>query len=164
MSRTRSALIEGARRSIEKVGVRQTSMADIADQGQIARATLYNHFRRKQDVFLALLEDEIEQMRSLALAQPTLDGALLTLATYLREHRVLAPIVEREPEVVALLTRITPHEIWLTARSALADIYARHRATEPNPVAVDIAMRWLVSQIASPSEDLRRSIAVIATL
>lgn len=164
MNRTRAALIEGARRSIEKVGVRQTSMADIADQGQIARATLYNHFRSKQDVFLALVEDEIEQMRAIALEQPTLDGALLALATYLRDHRVLAPIVAREPAIVAMLTRITPHETWLNARSALADVYARHRTSEPNPAAVDIALRWLVTQISSPSEDLRRSIAVIAAL
>ena len=164
MSRTRAALIDGARRSIEKVGVRQTSMADIADLGQIARATLYNHFRSKQDVFLALAEDEIEQMRTLALEQPTLDSALLALATHVRDHPILVPIVEREPEIVALLTRITPHEVWLSARSALADVYARHRTSEPNPAAVDIALRWLVTQISSPSEDLRRSVAVIATL
>lgn len=164
MNRTRAALIAGARKSIEKVGVRHTSMADIADLGQIARATLYNHFRRKQDVFLAVVEDEIDQMRTVAMAEPTLDAALTALATYLRDHRVLAPIMEREPEVVALLTTITPHEVWLSARSALADVYARHRATEPDPVAIDVALRWLVTQISSPSEDLHRSVAVIAAL
>ena len=103
-------------------------------------------------------------MRALALAQPTLEAALLTLATHLRDHRVLVPIVEREPEIVALLTRITPHDIWLSARSALADVYARHRTSEPNPAAVDVALRWLVTQISSPSEDLRRSVSVIASL
>jgi AcrR family transcriptional regulator len=150
MSRTRAAALDGARKSIAQVGTRATSMGDIADHGQIARATLYNHFRRKIDVFTALVEDEISTMRRLALDEATFADALSCIAAYLREHHAIRAVAEREPAVVMALTTLTDHELWGQAHSALADVAAAHLSHEPDPEVLDLILRWLTTQISAP--------------
>lgn len=159
MGRTRAALIDGALKSIAQHGTRGTSMAEVADLGMIARATLYNHFRRKGDIFYAVIEHEIEQIRVRALEAPTLPAALAAIVDYLGSSAALATVVEREPATVATLITITDHELWQQARSALSDVFAKFSTSEPDPVRVDVALRWLITQIASPSQDLSASIS-----
>src|ERR1700742_2273852 len=58
MSRTRTALLAGAARAVGTSGTRIT-MAQVATQGGVAKATLYNHFRTRDAVLQALLEDSV---------------------------------------------------------------------------------------------------------
>ena len=57
--RTQLAIIEGAKRMISEQGFRQMNMIDLAAESQVSRATLYNHFRDKEAVGLALIEFEV---------------------------------------------------------------------------------------------------------
>lgn len=161
MGRTRAALIEGALKSITAHGTKGTSMAEVADLGQIARATLYNHFRRKGDIFFAVIENEIEEIRQRALDTDSLSAALAAIVGYLSTSTALATVVEREPATVAALTTITDHELWQQARSALTDVFAKFSTSEPDPIKVDVVLRWLTTQIASPSQELHASIAAL---
>lgn len=159
MGRTRAALIEGALKSIAQHGTRGTSMAEVADLGQIARATLYNHFRRKNDIFYAVIEHEIEVLRAQALTQNSARDAIGSIARYLSTSAPLRTIVEREPAVVTVLTTINDHELWQQARSALTDVLAKYATSEPDATHVDVILRWLLTQIAAPSNDVDASIA-----
>ena len=53
MGRTRDAALAGAVRSVAKYGARKSTMGDIAMLAGIAKATLYNHFRTKPEVYAA---------------------------------------------------------------------------------------------------------------
>ena len=62
MARTRAGLLDGARRAVAAQGCRQTTMNDIAACSGVAKATLYNHFRTKDDVWSALVEAEVREV------------------------------------------------------------------------------------------------------
>ncbi|MDX6225062.1 MAG: TetR/AcrR family transcriptional regulator, partial [Frankiales bacterium] len=55
MLRTRAAILDGAERCIERDGIRRTTMSDVSGEAKVAKATLYNHFRTKDDVMSALV-------------------------------------------------------------------------------------------------------------
>src|SRR5581483_5452178 len=69
MNRTRAAILEGARRAVEVSGTRIT-MAQVAAAAGVAKATLYNHFRTREAVLDALLEDEIATLVEQAAGRP----------------------------------------------------------------------------------------------
>jgi AcrR family transcriptional regulator len=62
MSRSRAGILSGAAACLERYGPRKTTMADISREGGIAKATLYNHFRDKSEVYAALLEREVDEV------------------------------------------------------------------------------------------------------
>ena len=53
---TRAAMLEAARDEFSAFGFRRTSMEGIARRAEVSRATLYLHWRGKQDLFRALVE------------------------------------------------------------------------------------------------------------
>src|ERR1022692_2179669 len=54
LARSRTAILTGAGRAVEVSGTR-VSMAQIAAAAGVAKATLYNHFRTREEVLGALL-------------------------------------------------------------------------------------------------------------
>ena len=55
MDRTRAGLLAGAARAFAEHGLRRSTMQSIAAAAGVAKATLYNHFRTKDEVAAALL-------------------------------------------------------------------------------------------------------------
>ena len=68
---TRQALIRVARRLFAKLGYGATATEEIVRQARVTRGALYHHFRDKQDLFLAVLEQEHTRLASLAAAAAT---------------------------------------------------------------------------------------------
>ncbi|MCW2614504.1 MAG: transcriptional regulator, TetR family, partial [Frankiales bacterium] len=62
MLRTRAAILEAAAGCVQRFGVRKTTMGDVAAQGGVAKATLYNHFRTKDDVLRALVDARVAEL------------------------------------------------------------------------------------------------------
>ena len=60
--RTELAIINGAKRMISQIGFRKLNMIDLASESQVSRATLYNHFRDKDAVGLALIQFEVGEL------------------------------------------------------------------------------------------------------
>ena len=54
---TRSALVEVARRVFTERGFAETSTEEIVREAGVTRGALYHHFKDKQDLFRAVLED-----------------------------------------------------------------------------------------------------------
>lgn len=62
ISKTRHKLIEVARELFAKQGIDATTMNDIAVASQKGRRTLYTYFRNKEEIFLAVIEYELEHL------------------------------------------------------------------------------------------------------
>src|SRR5437899_1281155 len=163
MDRARSGVIAGALRSIARDGVRRTSMADVADLGGVARATLYNHFRTKDDVLLAVVEAEAQRLADvgLALAPRGLEAALAAVCDELAGHQALRKVVAEEPALVAEIARVGQTPTWNHVRQQVASVLA---ATEHavDKGTVDVVLRWLVVEALSPSApELRRQSLIV---
>src|SRR5687768_7067623 len=102
MGRTRRGLLAGASRAFAEQGLRRSTMQSIAAAAGVAKATLYNHFRTKDDVVGALLRAELDRLTGLATELP-LEAALVALSDELGGHPVLRRLRETEPDVLTAL-------------------------------------------------------------
>lgn len=62
VSKTRQKLVEVARQLFAKNGIANTTMNDIAIASGKGRRTLYTYFKSKEDVYLAVIESELERL------------------------------------------------------------------------------------------------------
>jgi AcrR family transcriptional regulator len=155
MGRTRLGLLQGAARAIAHRGLRGSTMQSVAAAAGVAKATLYNHFRTKDDVARALLTAELDRLTEQAAGLP-LEEALVALSDELGGHPVLRRLVETEPEVLtALLT--ADGENW-------AGLVARLGSALGVPEdAAGLVARWLLGVVLQPgrSTTRRRSAALL---
>src|ERR1700729_766112 len=124
MARTRSAVLDGASRAVEKHGARKATMADIASLAGIAKGTLYNHFRAKEAVYAAALDAGIRALTAecVAAAREDLGEALGLAADRVGGHPALRRISADEPLALAALVTPTDSPLWLLARSGVRDM------------------------------------------
>jgi AcrR family transcriptional regulator len=145
MARTRAGLLEGALQAVVKHGARRTTMGDIASLAGVAKATLYNHFRTKDDVWSALVVAEVERVASQCADQPLVD-ALARAALRISEHPALRQVAGSEPAALARLLVRTPHAAgWRVAEDAV-----RSRLAADGVGGADLVLRWLSSYLAAP--------------
>jgi AcrR family transcriptional regulator len=144
MGRTRAALLDGAARAVSSTGTRIT-MAQVASDAGVAKATLYNHFRTRDAVLQALLAAEVGALIA-ATADKSLERALNDAAVALSQHPVLRGLAQVEPATLAALARIdTTAEQWGLVREA---IEAKLAASGRSGTAT--VLRWLTSYLLSP--------------
>lgn len=144
MNRTRVALLDGARRSVEVNGTKIT-MAQVATSAGVAKATLYNHFRTREAVLSALLAAEIATLIDQFADQP-LAEALGGAANALSRHQLLRTLARVEPGTLAALGYIDPNaDGWRRARTAVEAVLG----TESRG-GTDTVLRWLASYLISP--------------
>ena len=62
ISKTRQTLVDVARQLFAKNGVANTTMNDIAVASGKGRRTLYTYFNRKEDIYYAVIESELERL------------------------------------------------------------------------------------------------------
>ncbi len=158
MGRARAGVLDGALRSVVKQGTRATTMSGIATLGGVAKATVYNHFRTKDEVWEALLVDEVDRAATAAGSVDDLVGALTALADHLAEHPARATLAEREPEVLARLVAAAPDDEH--CRAVTVQGLARLNSATSND-AVDLVLRLAASYLLAPgSGPERRALAL----
>jgi AcrR family transcriptional regulator len=147
MARTRAGLLDGALRAVARQGTRRTTMNDIAASAGVAKATLYNHFRTKSDVWHALVEAELAGLAA-DCAELPLAEALSLAANRIGAHPAVRRIAGTEPAVLAALLTAGPAAPgWRQAREAVdRQLAAAGRS------GTDLVLRWLVSHLAEPAE------------
>ena len=59
-SKTKAKLVDVARQLFAKMGVENTTMNDIARASKKGRRTLYTYFKSKEDIYLAVVESELD--------------------------------------------------------------------------------------------------------
>ncbi|WP_448627435.1 TetR family transcriptional regulator [Geodermatophilus sp. URMC 64] len=140
MNRTRRGLLDGAARAFAASGLRRATMQSIASAAGVAKATLYNHFRTKDEVARALLATELDRLTSLAAGLPP-DQALAALADECAGHPVLRRLAETEPE---LLAGLLGTDRWPEVSGRLASALA------VDDEAAELAARWLLGVVLQP--------------
>lgn len=154
MAHTRQAILDGALRSVAEHGTAGVTMAQIARDAGVAKATLYNHFRTKDDVWSALARREGNALAEalVAAAAADLADALALTALAVGEHPGRAAVTDP-----ALLTG------WPVASDAVRR--ALVAAGRPDdPAGVDLVLRWLVTQLSRPGDEstVRAQAALLA--
>lgn len=83
ISRTRELLVDVARQLFAKKGIEATTMNDIAVASKKGRRTLYTYFKSKEDVYLAVIESELDrlsqEMRKVAIKNIPPDEKILEI-------------------------------------------------------------------------------------
>jgi AcrR family transcriptional regulator len=151
MGRTRVAALEGARRVLAEHGLRKATMGDVAVRGGLAKATLYNHFRTKDDLVAGLVADDVAELGAdcCDLATTDLAVALTRAADAVASHPVLVGLRTVEP--TALLAAAAPGAAagWDVVREQVGLVLdAADRATSPEHV--DLVCRWLATHVVAP--------------
>lgn len=62
VSKTRAKLVDVARQLFAKRGVDDTTMNDIAVASKKGRRTIYTYFKSKEDIYMAVVESELEML------------------------------------------------------------------------------------------------------
>ena len=142
MSRTRRGLLTGARAAFAERGLKKTTMQHVAAAAGVAKATLYNHFRTKDDVAQALIAFELDRLAALAAELP-LTVAVPALAEEVGAHPVLRRLAETEPETLVQMMGLDSDrwgDVVLTLGSAL-------RISRPE---AELVCRWLLGLVLQP--------------
>lgn len=142
--RTRTAIMEAAKSLLAESGISATNMIEIADRAEVSRASLYNHFRDKQEVFLALVETELERISTIALVSQSRADALYAISREISEHDGLRSAIERDGDLVAAALTAKDHHIWEEIYSQLSKIFAT------DVVGVGLVLRWILGQVTAP--------------
>lgn len=145
--KTRNALVTTALALVCEKGLAGTNMIEIADRARVSRASLYNHFRDKNEVFLAVLELELERIINLALRTSSISERLFIISREISSHPALARVVSTDPATIAIILANRESESWVKIYQALASVIA----TDATGAA--IVLRWLVGQVFLPLSD-----------
>src|SRR6476646_5533880 len=122
-ARTREALLAAARRLFAAQGVETTTIAEIAEEADIAVGSFYNYFATKDELLTALLETALSEQLELLLArqaQVSDPAEMIAIA-----HRHLLGVARSDPDWAWLLIRLeVPHRVaravlWESASSDL---------------------------------------------
>jgi AcrR family transcriptional regulator len=158
MGRTRAAALDGARRVLAEHGLRKATMGDVAVRGGLAKATLYNHFRTKDELISALLADEVDELGADCrdLAHDDLAVALTRAADAVATHAVLAGIRTVEPG--GLLGAAAPGDgaRWDLVRAQVALVLDSGERSQA-PEHVDLVCRWLAGFVLEPGTQASRA-------
>ena len=126
---------------IIKQGVHKTSMIEIADEAEVSRATLYNHFRDKESVIRALLESEVERILECGDAQSDPALSLARISNEISSDKALASMRISDPALLALMVTISSNALWATIMAGLEKLV---------PESGELALRWLIGQCFAP--------------
>ncbi len=164
----RGDLLAAAARRFVAVGLRKTTMEDVAREARAGKATLYRYFRNKDALIDALLDREAErfarELEEAAATQDTaparIEAAFLAGVRFFVEHPVLTKGRDEEPGL--LLPRITANGGPLVQRglALFASIISEGvasgelRPVEP-PAAAEVIVRLILSYFSFPPMHVR---------
>jgi AcrR family transcriptional regulator len=109
-AKTRAGLLAAARALFAARGVDETTIAEIAEQADVAVGSFYNYFATKDELLEALLEAALtEQRLELETRQAQVDDPAEVISI---AHRHLVLLAQNDPDLAWLLVRLeTPHRI-----------------------------------------------------
>jgi AcrR family transcriptional regulator len=142
--KTRTALVTTALALIAEKGLSQTNMIEIADRARVSRASLYNHFRDKNEVFLAVVELEIERIFALAMREREVSARLQIISREISSHKSIATALSKDPSVIATLLERHEGELWSKIYQGLA------AATSSDSMGTALVLRWIIGQVFIP--------------
>ena len=79
VQKTRAKLVDVARQLFAKKGVEETTMNDIAIASKKGRRTLYTYFKSKEQIYMAVVESEVERLSDLEMISTHLESIKLAV-------------------------------------------------------------------------------------
>jgi AcrR family transcriptional regulator len=147
MMRSRAAILDGARHAVQVSGTKIT-MAQVATAAGVAKATLYNHFRTREDVLLSLLVEQIEQVIGVV-GHLDLADALTRSALIISEHPLLEALAAEDTATLAALSRVDVRSAgWIRVAQA-TDSLLNRAGRQGSPTV----LRWLSSFVIAPADE-----------
>lgn len=141
---TRTRILDGARQSVERLGLAKTSLEDVAQAAGVSRATIYRWFPGGRDQVITetvawevenFLDRIAEVVDELGTIEEKLQGALLTGHRAIGDHLLLQQLLSTEPqELFRELAEVGP-----LMRTAVAEYIAEQLQAERLQPGVDIA-------------------------
>ena len=136
------SIIVAAKKLIAQQGFRAMNVIDLASEAEVSRATLYNHFRDKEAIGVALAHYEVEGALSF-LGTPA--DFLINFANVISQSEVLRAIRENDRDLLPTIFMPKYDEvagpIWRQVGEVL-----NHRLGDK----AGIAFIWLVGQALAP--------------
>ena len=153
MGRTRTALLDAAAECVTARGARATTMGQLAVTGGVAKATLYNHFRTKDEVLAALVASRVAGLAQTCAELARTQGlpvALEQAAAGMAADTALRSVAVGEPALLLPLLAPDAGPGWDSARTAVHGVLEAAGAPS-GPGAVDVVLRWLAGQVLRPA-------------
>jgi AcrR family transcriptional regulator len=127
-------------------------MVDIAVRSGMAKTTLYNHFRTKDEVIAALVAVEIDEILRDALTVHDDPAKSLARAAWrLSTHSVLRGAVRVDSSVTATILASYPDaDVWSEVGACVGQ-WLTAVGLADQPAARELLVRWLTSAALMPS-------------
>jgi AcrR family transcriptional regulator len=135
---THESIILAAKKLIAEQGFRAMNMIELATEAEISRATLYNHFRDKEAIGIALAQYEVEAVLSY-LGTPI--DFLVNFANAISQSEVLNALRQHDRELLPAIFMPNNDPLW----AQIGEII-KHRLGNAAP----IAFVWLIGQALAP--------------
>ncbi|MHB1740328.1 MAG: TetR/AcrR family transcriptional regulator, partial [Actinomycetes bacterium] len=154
MGRVRSAILSAAEQVLRDDGVDALTMRRLAEAAGVARATLYNHFRRREDVLVAVGAQVVERARQELVAgcppETVSAAAVAAIADQVAEHPLVAGLRRSSPGSVQGLGVPGAGLVWDGARRSVAALLGSTDAQ------TELVLRWLASLLVDPGTEADR--------
>jgi AcrR family transcriptional regulator len=140
MPRARAGILDAAAQLVAEHGLHAVTMVGVARRAGVAKATVYNHVRDRDELVAALLADQWRQLKQLCSDQPR-DQRLTTAATWVSDSPVLAGLRRYNPDALVTLggVAVTDPQVAATVNTWI-----------PEGRDSDAALRWLISFAIAP--------------
>jgi len=142
MLRAREQILDAAAELVASGGLSAVTMASVARRSAVAKATVYNHFRDRDDLLQALLAFEGERLLAACAGVPDADR-LHIAARWLSESTVIAGLRRFDPATVLSVADRA------AAEPRVHETVRRWCTEDDDP---ERALRWLVSFAVVPDE------------
>ena len=136
---THESIIIAAKKLMAEQGFRAMNMIELASEAEVSRATLYNHFRDKDAVGIALIQFEVGELIAISSESPV--DYLVALSQFISTNTALQSIRNTDPELIAKVFQPNGHDLWREVGEVL-----NKKLGSLAPVAV----LWLLGQILAP--------------
>lgn len=143
-NQSRQAIFRGAKQEIANVGSYESNIIKISELAQVSRATIYNQFADKAEMFEALVENEVIRLAEIARCADSKSDALYQVSREICQSAPIRKMVQTDSADIAKLMTLSEHPTWQLVGSYIKEIFQADTAT------CGVILRWLVAQISAP--------------
>lgn len=145
-ARSRAAILAGAHAAVLATGTKIT-MSQVAARAGVAKATLYNHYRAREDVLADLLLSEIDAVIA-EVGHLPLPAALTRAAVAVSEHPLLEALGGQDSAALSVLAMIDVRTAGWSRVAQAVDRLLSRQGRRGTPTV----LRWLSSFVIAPAE------------
>jgi AcrR family transcriptional regulator len=167
----RAAILDAARTAFADTGYHETSLGSVAERAGVSKALLYEHFDSKRELFVAMLEEHVEELiqkigTAVLGAEPgeaRLRAGLEAFFGFVQERRGAWQIMFRnagDPDVALQLDRLREQVAAFIVQLMSEEAQARGLEVAQSPAVVEMAARQMVGAMQSLADwwDLHRKV------